>query len=142
MRDIHEWLMQIGCRAPEAAVSNDAQMTVAYHESYHLSYGQKVVRQPRDILRLLPGVKLVELPESSWCCGSAGVYSITRPEQSAILLERKARHIIATGASVLATSNLGCHLQIAGGLRAAGSAIQLLQPVALLARAYHKEKIR
>lgn len=138
VRDIHEWLIEIGCRAPFASPSPDP-VTVTYHESCHLVHGQKITQQPRQILRLLPGVKLVALKESSWCCGSAGVYSITQPEQSALLLERKVRHIQDTGAGILATSNPGCHLQIAAGLRAASADIELLQPVTLLARAYRRE---
>jgi len=138
VRDIHEWLMQIGCRKPECG-NHALPITVTYHESCHLLHGQKITHQPRHVLRLLPSVKLVELPESSWCCGSAGVYSITQPEQSARLIERKVRHIISTGADVLATSNPGCHLQIASGLRSAGSNIELVQPVTLLARAYRAE---
>ena len=98
-----------------------------------------MVLPPRVLLRLLPGVNLMELPESSWCCGSAGVYSITQPEQSALLLERKVKHVISTGAAVLATSNPGCHLQIAAGLKTAGSAVEIIQPVTLLARAYRRE---
>lgn len=140
VRDIHEWLVEIGCRAPKAAPF-DEPVTITYHESCHLSHGQQVVKQPRQLLRMLPGVTLVELPEASWCCGSAGVYSITQPEQSALLLERKVKHIAATGASILATSNPGCHLQIANGLRAAGHPVRILQPVSLLARAYRRESI-
>jgi glycolate oxidase iron-sulfur subunit len=63
----------------------------------------------------------------------------SRDGASALLLERKVRHIISTGADVLATSNPGCHLQIASGLRSAGSHIELVQPVTLLARAYRTE---
>ena len=139
IRDVHEWLAEIGCRAPLAAPFAEPTV-ITYHESCHLTHGQKVVRQPRQILSLLPGVFLKELPESSWCCGSAGVYSITQPEQAGVLLERKIGHILGTGASVLATSNPGCHLQIAGGLRAADSAVEIIQPVTLLARAYRREK--
>ncbi len=138
IRDIHDWLIEIGCRAPLAPPCAEPTI-VTYHESCHLTHGQKVVRQPRQLLNLLPGVFLKELPESSWCCGSAGVYSITQPEQAAKLLDRKIGHIVGTGASVLATSNPGCHLQIAGGLRAAGSAVEIIQPVTLLARAYRQE---
>ena len=71
---------------------------------------------------------------------SAGIYNITQPAQSEQLLVRKVGHIVGTGASVLATTNPGCHLQIARGLRQAGSPITLLQPVTLLARAYRAEK--
>jgi glycolate oxidase iron-sulfur subunit len=138
VRDIHEWLIEINARPPTASPAPET-MTVTYHESCHLTHGQKVVRQPRQLLRLLPGVELRELPESNWCCGSAGVYSITQPEQAAALLDRKIKHIIGTEAGVLATSNPGCHLQIAGGLRAAGSPVEIIQPVTLLARAYRRE---
>jgi glycolate oxidase iron-sulfur subunit len=114
-------------------------MIVAYHESCHLAHGQKVTQQPRQLLQLLPGVKLVELKESSWCCGSAGIYSITQPEQSAALLDRKLKHLQASGAAVLATSNPGCHLQIESGLKAISSPIEVIQPVTLLARSYRQE---
>jgi glycolate oxidase iron-sulfur subunit len=136
LRDIHEWMMEHGCRAPRTGLGD---LTVTYHDSCHLTHGQKVTKQPRDLLKLIPGLKLVELPEANWCCGSAGIYNITQPEQSEQLLVRKIGHVISTGASVLATANPGCHLQIARGLRQAGSPISLLQPVTLLARAYRKE---
>jgi glycolate oxidase iron-sulfur subunit len=138
VRDIHEWLVEIGCRPPQESPSA-SPLTITYHESCHLTHGQKVVTQPLALLRLLPETTLVPLRESSWCCGSAGVYTITQPEQSADLLRRKVQHIVATGAQVLATSNPGCHLQIATGLREAGSAITLTQPITLLAQAYRRE---
>jgi hypothetical protein len=94
----------------------------------------------RAVLRLLPDVSLVDLPESSWCCGSAGIYNITQPEQSAALLARKVAHVRATGASVLATANPGCRLQIARGLAAAGTSIAIVPPVSLLARAYRRAR--
>jgi glycolate oxidase iron-sulfur subunit len=137
LRDIHEWMMEHGCRAPRMGLG---ELTVTYHDSCHLTHGQKVTKQPRDLLKLIPGLKLVELPEANWCCGSAGIYNITQPEQAEQLLVRKVGHVIGTGASVLATANPGCHLQIARGLRQAGSATTLLQPVTLLARAYRAEK--
>jgi glycolate oxidase iron-sulfur subunit len=93
-----------------------------------------VTKQPRELLKLIPGLKLVELPEANWCCGSAGIYNITQPEQSAKLLARKVGHVCSTGAACVATSNPGCHLQLASGLRDKGVAVT--QPVTLLARAY------
>jgi len=139
VRDIHEWLVEIGCRAPRSAASAGPLTVVTYHDSCHLAHGQKISRAPREILRLVPGLSLVELSESTWCCGSAGVYSITRPEESAQLLDRKIAHIRDTGAAVLATSNPGCHLQIARGLHSAGVPAEVLTPVTLLARAYRRE---
>jgi len=140
VKDIHEWLMEIGCRAPSAAPA-EGILTVTYHDSCHLVHGQKVARQPRELLLSLPGVRLVELKEASWCCGSAGIYNITQPEQSSLLLERKIAHVRETGASVLVTSNPGCHLQMARGLHDAGLPVEILQPVTLLARAYRNEAI-
>ena len=70
----------------------------------------------------MPGVSLVELTESTWCCGSAGIYAISQPEQAAQLLERKVTHVAETGASIVATGNPGCQLQIARGLRDSASA--------------------
>ena len=136
LRDIHEWMMENGCRTPQAGLGD---LTVTYHDSCHLTHGQKVTKPPRELLKLIPGLKLVELPEANWCCGSAGIYNITQPEQSEQLLVRKIGHVIGTGASVLATANPGCHLQIERGLRQAGSPVTLLQPVTLLARAYRAE---
>jgi glycolate oxidase iron-sulfur subunit len=138
IRDIHEWLEEIGFRVPKAGVE-EGETVVSYHDSCHLAHGQKVVRQPRAVLSKIPGVTLVELPEASWCCGSAGVYSITQPEQSAKLLERKVRHVRSTGASILATANPGCHLQIQNGLRGEGCLMEVAHPVTLLARAYRRE---
>jgi glycolate oxidase iron-sulfur subunit len=137
LRDIHEWLWEIGCRAPLAAAG--PQTTVAYHDSCHLVHGQKIAREPRALLALVPGLTLVPLAESSWCCGAAGVYAITQPEQADLLLERKVAHIGATGAGVVATANPGCQLQIARGLRASGSTARVVHPVSLLASAYRRE---
>jgi glycolate oxidase iron-sulfur subunit len=103
-------------------------------------HGQRISRQPRDLLRLLPGVTLTELPESSWCCGSAGIYALTQPEQAEALLTRKVGHIQATGAEIVATANPGCHLQIARGLKNASVNVRVMHPVSLLAEAYRRER--
>jgi glycolate oxidase iron-sulfur subunit len=137
LKDVNEWLVEIGFRVP-AGQANTQKVT--YHEACHLCHGQKITKQPREILQVIPGVELTELPESNWCCGSAGVYNITQPETAAILQERKVGKITTTGAAVVATCNPGCHLQLVNGLRAAGSAIRVSQPVSLLAQAYRAER--
>jgi len=139
VRDIHEWLGQIGCR-PAQEVSGAKTVTISYHDSCHLAHGQKVVAAPRALLKQLPNTRFVELAEASWCCGSAGIYSITQPEQSAKLLERKIGHIVETGASILATANPGCHLQLVNGLKARGVSLEVAHPMSLLARAYRDER--
>src|SRR5512147_3036213 len=98
--------------------------------------------QPRALLASIPNLRLVELPESSWCCGSAGIYNITQPEMSTQLLERKLRHIRSTGASVVATANSGCLLQLINGLRQDGLAVRVAHPVTLLAEAYRSEDVK
>jgi glycolate oxidase iron-sulfur subunit len=138
VQDVHQWLAAIGCRAPTAPPFPEV-VTVTYHDSCHLAHGQKITREPRALLRLIPGVSLVELPESTWCCGSAGVYALTQPEQAQALLERKVRHVAETSASIVAAANPGCQLQIARGLRESGSAVHVCHPVTLLALAYRAE---
>jgi len=137
LKDIHEWLSEIGVRRPSSA---GAPVRVTYHEACHLVHGQKISRQPREVLGLIPGLELVELPESTWCCGSAGIYNITQPEMSATLQSRKIENIRKTGVSVVATSNPGCHLQLVNGAKQAGLTLEVVQPVTLLARAYRAEK--
>ncbi len=141
LRDIHEWLVEIQCRPPQASPFKDSTETVVtYHESCHLTHGQKVVLQPVKLLQNIPGIRLVPLPESNWCCGSAGVYSITQPEQANELLLRKVNHLRSTGAAVLATANPGCHLQLVTGLKAEGLNISVTAPISLLAKAYRNER--
>lgn len=140
LRDIHEYLVEIDFRAPQA---QPHPQVVTYHESCHLCHGQKVSVQPRDILRAIPGVELRECGESSWCCGSAGIYNITQPKTSAWLQDRKLDHLTATGADVVATANPGCHLQIANGLQSQGDAQTTVEhPIVLLARAYAAESTK
>ena len=144
LRDIHEYLAEIGFRAPRPAAGSAtpaAASTVTYHESCHLCHAQKISAQPRAILRALPGVELRECAEAQWCCGSAGVYSITQPDTADRLRERKIGHLLATDADIVATANPGCHLQIENGLRAAGAETppRVAHPVVLLAAAYHAE---
>ncbi len=132
VRDIHEWLAQIGLQPPAGGPAQ----TVTYHESCHLCHGQKIVSEPRQLLRAIPNLTLVELPESSWCCGSAGVYNIIQPEMAGQLLERKLARIRSTGVSIVATANPGCLLQLVNGARQRGIPLRLAHPITLLAEAY------
>ncbi len=139
VRDIHEWLVEIGLRPPRRTTAA-APRVVTYHESCHLSHGQRVVTQPRQILQQIPDLTLVELPEANWCCGSAGIYNLTQPEMARRLLERKLAHIRSTGAQIVATGNAGCLLQLILGVRQAGLPVRVVHPVSLLAEAYRAEK--
>ena len=136
VRDISQWLVEIGFRAPRAPENETEPVKATYHEACHLCHGQGISRQPREVLRAVPGLDLVELDNATHCCGSAGVYNITQPEQAGKLQREKVEAITATGASVVATANPGCHLQIENGV--AGT-VTVRHPVSLLAEAYRRE---
>ena len=127
LKDVHEFLAGMELRRPAPL----DKIKVTYHDSCHLAHGQKVTLQPRAIIDLIPGVERVDLPESDWCCGSAGVYSITQPEQSGLLLDRKVEHIRSTGAAILLTANPGCHLLLAN----APPVKKVMHPISILAQA-------
>ncbi len=137
VRDISEWLVEIGIRRPQVAAT---PLAVTYHEACHLCHGQGITRQPRDLLKAIPGLELRELKESTWCCGSAGIYNITQPAMSEKLRDRKVDHLRATEATVVASANPGCNIQISAGLVASkGRAMAVHHPVSLLAEAYRRE---
>ncbi len=140
VRDISEWLVEIGFRSPASPARGATPVAVTYHEACHLCHGQKITSQPRKILRAIPGVDLRECTEATMCCGSAGIYSLTQPRTSAWLLDRKVGHIHSTGASVIATANPGCQLQIQRGLSGDTVANRVVHPAVLLAEAYKAEK--
>jgi glycolate oxidase iron-sulfur subunit len=139
VRDVHEWLCEIGFRRPQPAEARAGKRAVTYHEACHLCHGQKITRQPREILKAIPDVELIELAESTWCCGSAGIYNITQPEMAAKLQERKMRHVVESGASIVATANPGCLLQLESGSRKLSRRIAVRHPISLLAEAYRSE---
>ena len=111
------------------------ELTVAYHDACHLAHGQRLREEPRALLRAIPGLRLVELPDGALCCGSAGVYNLLEPAVADRLLEAKIRAIVETGARTVASGNPGCVLQIAKGCRARGLDVEIVHPVELLARA-------
>jgi len=133
VRDIHEWLVQIGFTPPGPGAS---AQTVAYHEPCHLCHGQKITSAPRQVLRAIPNLALAELPESTWCCGSAGIYNLIQPEMANTLLDRKIKHIVSTGAAVVATGNPGCLAHVVNGIRRKNLPVRVVHPVTLLAEAY------
>jgi glycolate oxidase iron-sulfur subunit len=132
VRDISEFLAGESLRGPLAPVPR----TVTYHDPCHVAHGQKIRAQPRALLAQVPGLRVVELAEADWCCGSAGIYNLTQPEMAGRLLERKVAHIQATGADAVVTSNPGCIIQIAQGLEARGAPVEVLHIVEVLDQAY------
>ena len=129
-RDVHELLASVTPRAKRHPV----EMRVAYHDACHLAHAQSVRSQPRQLMRTIPGLELVEPAEWEICCGSAGIYNLTRPEAARELGERKADNLLATGAEAIAAANPGCTLQIAAHLERKQRPLPLLHPMQLLAQ--------
>lgn len=88
---------------------------VTYHDACHLAHGQRITRQPRDLIGSLPGVELVEMPNSDRCCGSAGTYNVFQPTMARVLLDQKLSAIESVEADVVILGNPGCHAWIAQG---------------------------
>jgi len=109
-------------------------MKVAYHDACHLAHAQGVRAQPRELLREVPELELVEPREWELCCGSAGIYNLVKPEPAAELGERKARNLLDTGAEAIVAANPGCALQITAHTERLGRALPVLHPMELLAR--------
>jgi glycolate oxidase iron-sulfur subunit len=101
-----------------------------------VAHGQKIKSEPRKLLAQIPGLSVVELTESDWCCGSAGIYNLTEPEMATRLLHRKVSHVLATGAEAVVTANPGCILQIQAGLGAHESPVRVMHLVEILDHAY------
>lgn len=131
VRDVTEFLAGLGLRAKLRPLST----RVTYQDSCHLLHGQKVREAPRQLLRAIPGVQLVELPYSDICCGSAGIYNVTQTEASLELLAEKMSYAKGTGARVIATANPGCLLQMRAGAEIHGTGQEVLHVVELLERA-------
>jgi glycolate oxidase iron-sulfur subunit len=129
--DISELLASVAPRAPRGPVP----LRVAYHDACHLAHAQGVRRAPRELLRAIPELELVEVAtEPEVCCGSAGIYNLVQPEAAADLGARKARHLIDTGAQAIAAGNPGCAAQLDLHLRQLGCPLPIHHPVELLSR--------
>ena len=111
-------------------------LKATYHDACHLAHGQRVREEPRSVLRQIPGLDLVELRESDFCCGSAGIYNLLHPELAQDFLDRKVERIKDTGAQVVISGNPGCSLQIEKGLRERNIKIRVAHLVELLAWSY------
>ena len=111
-------------------------MRVAYQEACHLGHAQRLTSQPRELLRAIPGLTLVELPEQEICCGSAGVYNLLQPELAGELKRRKVEHLLVAKVDAVATANPGCLLQLQSGLNRETSAPKLYHVAELLALGY------
>jgi glycolate oxidase iron-sulfur subunit len=125
--DVSELLASSGAHAPRQPV----EAKVAYHDACHLAHAQGVRAQPRALLREVPGISLLELPDQH-CCGSAGVYNLVQPAAAKELGDKKAEAVLATGAEVVVTTNPGCLAQIRAALDRLGSSVKTVHLVEVL----------
>jgi glycolate oxidase iron-sulfur subunit len=134
--DVSTFLDRLGLIPPPATAR---PVKVAYHDACHLAHAQKVRTAPRRLLEAIPGLELLEPAEWELCCGSAGTYNLEQPAVADALGRRKAENLLATGAELVATGNIGCLTQIESHLRRLGRPIPLLHTVEILDRAYRGE---
>ena len=132
VKDFSEWLVEIGLPEPQ----RDVKMTVTYQDACHLAHAQRIKKQPRELIRNIPGVEFVEIRHPDICCGAAGLYSTLEPAMSQRILDEKLADLTATKAEVVVTANPGCQMQLESGLRARGSHIRVEHVSELLARAF------
>ncbi len=135
IKDISEFLIEIGLKTNGSLKRTYAGKRITYHDACHLVHSQKIFDQPRKLIRSLPGIDYVTLPESTWCCGSAGVYNITHFDTAMQLLDRKIENIKSIDPDVIVTGNPGCLIQLEYGLRKQGMNVELLHLATFLRRA-------
>jgi glycolate oxidase iron-sulfur subunit len=132
VKDITEWLVEVGLPAPK----KDLNLRVTYQDACHLAHAQRIRKQPRDLIRSLPGVEFVEMRHAEICCGAAGLYSTLEPSMSNRILQEKLADLAATRADVVISANPGCQMQLGAGLRSSGSKMRTEHITELLASAY------
>ncbi|WP_396626496.1 (Fe-S)-binding protein [Luteitalea sp.] len=130
VQDVAEFLDAIGLVAP---MCMRTPTVVAYHDACHLAHAQGVRQAPRALLSQVDGLRVVEVPQGDFCCGSAGLYNVEQPDLAAELGRRKAEAIRSTGATAVAAGNIGCLVQIATHLQAGTPAIAVRHTVEVMA---------
>ncbi|MCI0521565.1 MAG: (Fe-S)-binding protein, partial [Chloroflexi bacterium] len=122
-RDVSAFLDALGFLPPPPL---SEPLRLAYHDACHLAHAQGVVEEPRRLLRAVPGLELLSIPEGELCCGSAGTYNIEQPATARLLGERKAHNLLKTGAQAVAAGNIGCIVQLRAALSAAGASLPVV----------------
>lgn len=137
VRDVTEFLTEQPLEPPPNVVNR----TVTYQEPCHLAHAQRITAQPRKLLGAVKGLNLVEMKESSLCCGSAGIYNLIRREMANDLGDRKIKNVVETPASEVVTANPGCAMQLRTSLLRNGSSIGVKHIVDILDEAYGGEQV-
>jgi glycolate oxidase iron-sulfur subunit len=136
VRDLSEFLATIELPEGNAGV----HAVVTYHDPCHLSRYNRIVREPRELLRRIPGIEYRELSEADWCCGGAGSYALSHHELSMRVLERKMENIRSTGADIVVTPCPACIMQLRYGAAKFGVPVEVVHLTEMLRRAISPEK--
>jgi glycolate oxidase iron-sulfur subunit len=138
VKDVQEYLADRDLVPPTHRVERN----VTYQEPCHLAHAQRITAQPRKLLKSVPGLNLIEMKESSLCCGSAGIYNLLRPEMAEQLGDRKAHHVMETDAEEVVTANPGCAMQLKASLERNGGTVKVRYLVDVLDEAYGGAKTK
>jgi glycolate oxidase iron-sulfur subunit len=132
VKDLTEWLAEVGLPPAEREV----KVRVTYQDACHLAHAQRIRKQPRDLIRALPGIEFVEMRHPEICCGAAGLYSTLEPAMSSTILAEKTNDVLSTRTDLVVTANPGCQMQLSTGIRSRGSSMRVEHIAELLVRAY------
>ncbi len=132
VKDVNEFLAVL----PFEEGLGEVNARVTYQDPCHLAHAQRISKAPRELLKAIPGVEMVEMEEASVCCGAAGSYTVTQRAFSERLMKRKTAHLAEVGADVIATANPGCLIQLQTALNTAGLPGRVCHVVELLDEAY------
>jgi glycolate oxidase iron-sulfur subunit len=140
VRDISEIVAEKQKENKEKQHFSDETVNVTYHDACHLAHGQKITQEPRAVLQQFSNITLHEMKESTWCCGSAGVYNITHYEDAQQLLERKMERIAVTNADIVITGNVGCIQQLRYGAQKCNINVEVMHTVEFIEKMLVEKK--
>jgi len=136
VRDVNEFLDSLGLIPPPGRI----ELVATYHDACHLGHAQQITEPPRRLLAQIPGLVLVDLPETEICCGSAGTYNLNEAAMARRLGDRKLENVLRTGARVVLASNAGCLLQILREIREHRAPLAAMHPMDLLDLSYRQQQ--
>ncbi|WP_408648801.1 glycolate oxidase subunit GlcF [Tumidithrix elongata] len=142
VKDVQEFLADVGLTAKLFPLQEASPLTIVYQDACHMLHGQKISVQPRQLLKQIPNVQLREPLDAALCCGSAGVYNILQPEVGDELGKQKVENLVDTGASLIASANVGCTIQIRKHLELQGQKVPVMHPMELLDYSIRGEQLR
>ncbi|HOA82503.1 MAG TPA: (Fe-S)-binding protein [Thermodesulfovibrio thiophilus] len=135
--DISTFLLKIIKFEPP---KGEVNLKVTYHDSCHLKKSMKVFNEPRQLLKMIPGITLIEMKKPDMCCGSGGSYHLTHPDTALKIAQSKAEDIKQTQADAVCTGCPACMMQLFESIHRWDNSCKVLHTVNLLAQSYKSEE--